>query len=135
MIDKEKVKIMTREAMLEKKNKKHGLPAQNFFMDDYISLQVIKGVIGTTLLYAVGVAVWLLYTMDSWINSYSLIQVWDVVIRLGILYLVILVISVAILIMVYSLKYFRAGRLLKEQQYYLKKLSRYYENEEKKRGE
>ena len=135
MINKEKVVIMTKAAMEESRSGKRKRPAMDYFLEDYVGLQVVKGLIGVTLVYVLLVAAWGLYTADVWMISYTVEQLFDMGRQLLLLYLVVLVMSAVILILVYSLRYYQAKTMVKEEEYQLKRLVRHYENEERKRGE
>ena len=49
MIDKEKVVAMTAAAMEENRSGKKKRPATDFFPEDYVGIQTVKGLIGITL--------------------------------------------------------------------------------------
>ncbi len=134
MIDRERVTVMTKAAMDESHNRRKIFPAMNFYADDYVSFQVLKGILAVTLFYILAVACWALYTADTWM-LYSVDEALSLLVRLGLLYLCVLVVSVIILILVYALRYTQSRRVVKEQQRDLKKISHFYENQERQRGE
>jgi len=135
MIDREKVVIMTREAMEEKRNRRKVFPAADFFMYDYVSFQVIKGWIGITLFYVIAVAAWLVYTMDRWIGSLSIRGLGQIFLHYVKLYVLVIIISGAILIAVYTARWIRSRAILGRQHANLKKLNNYYDQEDRKWGE
>lgn len=135
MINKEKVMIMTKAAMEENRSGKRKRPAVDYFPEDYVGFQVIKGLVGVTILYVIVVACWGLYTADVWMVSYTFPQLWDMFIRLLMLYGVVMIVSAVILVLVYSLRYYQAKTMVKEEEFQLRKLSRYYEREERTHGE
>jgi hypothetical protein len=100
-----------------------------------VGFQVIKGLVGVTILYVIVVACWGLYTADVWMVSYTFPQLWDMFIRLLMLYGVVMIVSAVILVLVYSLRYYQAKTMVKEEEFQLRKLSRYYEREERTHGE
>lgn len=135
MIDREKVALMTGEAMEEKRNHRTAFPAAGFYMYDYVSFQVIKGILGISLFYIVVVAAWLVYTMDRWIGSLSMNGMKLILLHYCKLYILVVLISTAILIVVYILRWFRARDVLREQHTNLKLLKQYYDREDRKWGE
>ena len=130
MINKEKVMIMTRAAMEESRSGKKKRPAMDYFPEDYVGLQVIKGLIGVTIMYAIAVAAWALYTSDQWLAYYSYVDLFEMGKRFLLLYVIVLAASAVILIMVYSLRYHRARSLVKEEAHQLRKLCKYYDKTE-----
>lgn len=135
MISEEKIQIMTQAALAEERNRKDKRPAVNFFPEDYVGFQVIKGVIGVTLVYIFFVVCWGLYTADTWMVSYTLPQLINLAQRLILLYVLIAVLSAIILILVYSLRYYQARTMVKEEEYHLRRLHKYYDNEDRKHGD
>ena len=135
MISEEKIQIMTQAALAEGHNKRDKRPASDYFPEDYVGLQVVKGVAGVTLVYLFFVACWALYTADIWMVSYTIPQLINLAERLLLLYVLVAVLSAVILILVYSLRYYQARTMIKEEEYYLRRLMKYYDNEERKHGE
>ncbi len=134
MINKEKVVLMTKTAMAAKKNERENFPATDYFPEDYVGFQVIKGVLGVTLLYVLILAGWGLYTADVWMTAYSFAELLDLAKRLILLYAVVAALSAIILLLVYSLRYYQARTSIKEQEYNLHKLCRLYDEEEGRKG-
>lgn len=132
MIDKERVMLMTKTAMSEKKHQKDIFPAVDFFPEDYVGFQVVKGIVGVTCIYLLIVAGWAVYTADTWMTAYSFAQLIDLGKRLLLLYAVIALLSGVILLLVYSLRYYQAKTSLKEEEYNLRRLCRLYDEEERK---
>ena len=132
VIDKERVMLMTKTAMTAKKREREVFPASDYFPEDYVGFQVIKGIIGVTCIYALIVAGWAMYTADTWMTAYTFAQLFDLGRRLLLLYLVIALLSGVILLLVYSLRYYQAKTSLKEEEYNLRRLCRLYDEEERK---
>ncbi len=135
MINKEKVVIMTKAAMEESRSGKRKRPATDYFPEDYVGMQLFKGLLGVTILYAILVAVWGLYTADIWMITYTVPQLIEMAKQILLIYAIVMAVSAVILLLVYSLRYYQARTMVKEEEYQLKKLCRYYEREERKRGE
>ena len=104
MIDKERVMLMTKTAMTAKKHRRDVFPASDYFPEDYVGFQVVKGIIGVTCIYILIVAGWAAYTADTWMTAYTFAQLFDLGRRLLLLYAVIAVLSAVILFLVYSLR-------------------------------
>ncbi|MCD8053189.1 MAG: hypothetical protein LUF00_03935 [Lachnospiraceae bacterium] len=134
MIDRDKVIAMTKAAMDDSKNRKKSSPAKNYFADDYVSVQVLKGILGMTVVYVLLVSCWALYTADVWM-LYSLERILEMGKYLGILYLCVLLATILILVLIYTLRYSQARRALREQQNDLRRVRNHYEHTEKRREE
>ena len=129
MINKEKVVMMTAAAMEEHRSGKRKRPATDYFPEDYVGLQVIKGLIGITMVYALLIGAWGIYTAETWLASYSYADLFDLGRRFLLLYIAVMVVSAIILLLVYSLRYYQAKTMIREEEAPLKKLCRYYENQ------
>ena len=130
MIDKEKVVIMTKAAMEETRSGKKKRPAVDYFPEDYVGLQVIKGLIGISVLYVLAAGAWALYTAESWLASYSYADLFELGKKFLLLYVIVMAMSAVILVMVYALRYYRARAMVKEEAHQLRRLCKYYEKTE-----
>ena len=52
MIDETKIRLMTKAEMLRKKDRRATVTAGSFFGSDYVAFQVIKGVLGVIIVFA-----------------------------------------------------------------------------------
>ena len=129
MISKEKVMIMTKAAMEESRTRSRRYPASRYFPEDYVGFQVLKGIIGVTFLFLLVVGGWALSTADTWM-TWSFTRLWEILIQLFIIYIAIILAAAVILLLVYSLRYYQSKQRMKEEEYQLKKLCRYYDKEE-----
>ena len=127
MVDKEKVAVMTKAARDEKRNHRKTAPAAEFFMFDYVLLQVIKGVLAVTLLYMALAGCYLLCTVEQWITTSTIYDLIAIGLYLGRIYGVVVLVSVLFLSLIYSLRYVQAKRNLKVRQMTYQELDRYYE--------
>jgi len=135
MVNETKVKLMTKAAMVQKKDKRGMFTASRFFGDDYVSFQVIKGLIGVTLCYVLILALWVLENADALMTQYSLASLIRMAQGFGVLYILIVVITTFIGVLAYTSRYWKSRQSTKEYQTSLKKLSRIYQREEKERKE
>jgi len=135
MVNETKVKLMTKAAMVQKKDKRGMFTASRFFGDDYVSFQVIKGLIGVTFCYVLMLALWVLDNADALMTQYSLDSLMRIAQGFGVLYILTAVITIFIGVLVYTSRYWKSRESAKAYQTSLKKLSRLYQKEEKERKE
>ena len=64
MLNEDKVKLMTRMAMYEKKKGRKVMKMTKYFHSDYVSWNMIKTAISVTFAYAMIAGCWLLYHME-----------------------------------------------------------------------
>ena len=126
---------MTKAAMVQKKDKRGMFTASRFFGDDYVSFQVIKGLIGVTFCYVLILALWVLDNADALMTQYSLDSLMRIAQGFGVLYILTAVITIFIGVLVYTSRYWKSRESAKAYQTSLKKLSRLYQKEEKERKE
>ena len=132
MINEEKVKIMNRLALYEKKEGRKYLPVSKYYRSDYIGLALIKNfflvTIGYGLVLAVVAAYNLEYLLDN-IHKMNLVSlgIWAVA---G--YVVTLVVYSILTYLQYTVKYHRAKKSVKNYYAELTKLEKIYSREEKK---
>ena len=132
MINEEKVKVMNKLAMYEKREAKRYLTVSKYFRSDYIGLALIKNfflvTIGYALVLAAAGAYWGEYLLDN-IHKMDLIALGTYVVA-G--YVIMLVAYSVLTYVQYSVKYHRAKKSVKEYYGELTRLERIYGREEKK---
>lgn len=132
MIHEDKVKLMTRLAAYEQGEFRGHKPIVGFFRSDYISLQMVKTVIYTTLAYGVMLGMYVLYDVEVFIQEIYHMDIPGFIKNVVILYLVLMGIFLLITYVVYLYRYNLS--IQKTRLYYanLKKLSQLYGDEEGK---
>ena len=61
MVNEERIKLMTRMAAYEKEGHKKNKIIVSFFRSDYISMQMLKSVIATTIAFGIMFGLYILY--------------------------------------------------------------------------
>ena len=132
MINEDKIKLMTKIAMLEKKDGKAMDSVNQYFKSDYISVHLLRGFFLYTISFCLGGGVWALYSID---NLLSLAADMDALSQLGIriviLYVAGLVIYGLITSVVYAGRYDRRNQEVKYYISQLKRLNKRYEFQSK----
>lgn len=127
MLSEEKIKIMTSLAMFEKHEGKRIFPINRYFKSDYISSKLFRSFFSYTLSFALCLILWVLYDLERWMNTMELKGLTSAGLRIGMIYLIVLVIYLGISIFVYMRRYEYASRGIKVYLAKLKRLDKRYE--------
>ena len=132
MINEEKVKIMNRLALYEKKEGRRYLPVSKYYRSDYVGLALIKNFFLVTIGYGLIMAVIgtynLEYLLDN-IHKMNLVSMGAVAL-IG--YIAVLVLYSILTYIQYTVKYRKAKKSVKNYYEELTQLSKIYGREEKK---
>ena len=69
MVNEERIKLMTRMAAYEKEEHKKNKTIVSFFKSDYISLQMLKSTVFTTIAYGILFALYILYDFEIFMKD------------------------------------------------------------------
>ena len=130
MINEERVRLMTRMAAYEQGELRNHRPIVGFFRSDYISLQLVKTVISTTIAYAVLVGLYIMYDFELFMKEIYQMDLLQFIKAMIILYLIMLGVFMLI---TYVVSLYRYNLSLQSTRLYyanLKKLSQLYGEEE-----
>lgn len=132
MLNEEKVKIMNRLAMYEKREGKKYLPISKYYRTDYIGLALIKNFFLVTIGYGL-----VLCAVAAYLGEYLLANIHKMnLVNLGIYivagYVAALVIYSLLTYIMYSVKYHKAKKSVKSYYEELTALNKIYSREEKK---
>lgn len=129
MVNEKRVKLMTRMAAYEDGEFRRNKAVIGFFRSDYISLQMVKTVIATTIAYAILVGLYVMYDFEAFMKEIYQMDLFQFVKTVIVLYLVMLSIFMVI---TYVVSLYRYNRCLQSTRLYygnLKKLSQLYKEE------
>ena len=128
MINEERVILMTKLASYERGPGKKNVIIGNFFRSDYIGFQLLKSVIYATIATAIVVGVYLFYHFEELmaeVYQLDLIEIGKEVLKY---YLTLVVVYCGISYAVYSYRYHKARKNLKNYLHNLRKLNQWYES-------
>ena len=130
MVNEERIKLMTRMAAYEKEEHKKNKTIVSFFKSDYISMQILKSIVYTTIAFAIMFGLYVLYDFEIFMKEIYQMDIFEfaksVIIVYGIFMGIILVIT-------YIISLYQYNRALQSTKLYyanLKKLSQDYGEEE-----
>ncbi|MBQ3104849.1 MAG: hypothetical protein IJC59_03185 [Lachnospiraceae bacterium] len=130
MINEERVRLMTRMASYEKRDGKKHLGAVSYFRSDYISLQILKTVIATTIAFGILFGLFVLYDFELFMHEIYKMDLLQFGKSVILLYLIMQGVFILITYVVYLYRYNQALRSLKRYHENLKKLYRSYDGKE-----
>ncbi|MBR6451754.1 MAG: hypothetical protein IKS87_03540, partial [Lachnospiraceae bacterium] len=70
MLNQEKIRLMTRMASFDEVEGKKDIAVNGYFRGDYISLQVVKSAIYATAGFAVVIALYVLYNLETFLSEF-----------------------------------------------------------------
>ena len=130
MVNEDRIKLMTRMAAYEKEEHKKNKTIVSFFKSDYISMQMLKSTVYTTIAFAIMFGLYVLYDFEVFMKEIYQMDVFEFAKSVIIIYLIF---TGIILVITYVISLYQYNRALQSTKLYymnLKKLSRIYGEEE-----
>ena len=131
MLDVKKVKYMTKAAMIQQKQYRGTFTAGGFFASDFISFQLIKGIVSVTIGYVLIIALWALNNFEELVTAYSVGELWNKALMILAMYGVVLLVGAFTVLLINLGRYWKAKESLKDYRSSLRRISRIYEKEAK----
>ena len=130
MLQKDKVAIMTRLAMEEKKSPRYGFITRSYWFDDYISLEMWKAFFAISVTFALAVLLGLVAYGDDWTVRFHLEDMKILGIKLLTVYASTLIIGILLCALSHVWLYKKAFRRQERIKGGLRRLNRIYSLEE-----
>lgn len=134
MVSEEKVKIMTKLALYEQKEKK-SIKASSYYKNDYVGFNMINTALLVTICYVAILAIVGVCRMDYFMKHITEMDIWGWGRKLIILYIAIVIVYMLLAYIVYSVKYKVMQESNREYTEDLKRLSRIYKREKREKRE
>ena len=133
MIHEQRVKLMSRLAMYEKKEGKKNVQFGTYFRSDYLSLRILGSVLSGSAVYLLGLVLYVLYDSEEFVNMIYRSDVAQLAEK-ALLYYVIFVSAYALITyVVFAFKYRKARNRLKVYFNNLRRLQILYQRERKEK--
>lgn len=126
MLNEERIILMTKLASYEMNEGKKNVAIGNYFRSDYIGGQVIGSIIRATVAFAICFGIYLFYDFESFMQNIYNMDLFSFAKNVLTVYLVCVVGYGLVSYVIYSLRYSRAKKSLKNYYNNLKKLSAMY---------
>lgn len=126
MLNEEKVRVMTKLAAYEKNEGKKYLPVSRYYRSDYIGLALIKNFFLVTIAYVLILVIAAGYFAEELMDNINKMNLIGVAIGLVALYLVLVALYSLLIYILYSMKYSRAKKSVKNYYSELGKIAQMY---------
>ena len=130
MLSEEKLRLMTKMASYETGEGKEYMPIKQYYRKDYVSYELIKTFITSTISFGILFLCFVIYKMDDLADLLAGKDLLELAMSIGIKYVVFICIYQVIGFFVYTRRYKRATASVKEFYFTLKKVERLQERED-----
>ncbi len=130
MVNEEKVALMTKLALYEEKEGKKNIPLGKYYKDDYVSMNVVATFIWSTFAYLLILGAIIFMHLEEMMVELATMDYVKVGTQVAIGYAIMLVVSIVIAYIVYTIKFKRVRVSLNEYNGNLKKLYMMYNESE-----
>lgn len=127
MLNEERVKLMTRMASYESGEGKKNMNIGKYFRGDYISMQVLKSIISSTIAFGICFALYLFYDFEHFMQDIYQMDLVQFAKDILLIYVVVVAGYSLVTYIIYSIRYKKARKSLKKYYNNLRKLSGLYE--------
>ena len=131
MLNEERIRLMTKMASYEEREGKEYMPIKQYYRKDYVSYEMIKTFLTSTIAFGILVLCWLVYSMADLSELLNGGNLMDLGFSILIWYLVFVAVYQIIAFIVYSRRYKKATASMKKYYSTLKKVKKLQEKEEK----
>lgn len=129
MLNKERIKLMTKMAAYEADEGKKNVAIGNYFRGDYIGLQVIKSIISATIAFVIVFGLFVFYDFEVFMSDIYKMDLLGFGRTVITAYLIFVAVYALISYMIYTYRYAKARKSLKMYYNNLKKLAYLYDKE------
>ena len=122
MLNEERIRLMTRMAAYEEHEGKKDISISGYFRGDYISFQLLKSAIYATVGFALAVAMYVLYNAETFLEDFYKMDIMEFFKGILSKYCLVLAVYLVISYFVYSYRYHRAKKHVKQYNQLLRAL-------------
>ena len=127
MLNEERIILMTKLASYESGEGRKNVAIANYFRSDYLGMQMIKSVIGATLSFVIVFALYVLYDFETFMLDIYKMDLFVFAKNVLMIYCGVVAGFTALTYLVYSYRYSKAKKSLKNYYNNLKKLASLYD--------
>ena len=121
-IDGDRVMLMTRMASFEENEGKEAIRICNYFRSDYVTLSVVRSIVSATVSYGLVLGLYIYYNIDQLLQDIYTMDLIETGRRLITAYVIFAGAFGIIAYVVYSFRYDKAKKQLKDYNYALREL-------------
>lgn len=130
MLNEERIRLMTKMAVYEAGEGREYMPIKQYYRRDYVSYEMIKTFITSTIAFGILFFFWMLYKMEDMTDVFNGRDLPELGIFILVRYIIFIVIYQVIAYIVYVRRYKKATASVREYYSNLKKVQRLQEREE-----
>ena len=123
MLNEERVVLMTKLASYEQRKGKKNIRISKYFRTDYLLLQMLKTLLYATVSFALMLGLYVLYNFENLTENLYQMDLLGFVKQIVMLYVVFVALSCVVTYILYSYRYMKARKSLREFMSNLKKLN------------
>ncbi len=127
MLNEERIILMTKLAAYEAGEGKKNTAIGKYFRSDYIGVQVIKSILCATIAFAIGFGLYILYDFETLMMDIYKMDLFIFAKNVLMIYFAVVAVYAVLTYVIYTYRYSRAKKSLKNYYGNLKKLSALYE--------
>lgn len=127
MLNEERIILMTKLASYEAGEGKKNTAIGRYFRGDYIGVQVIKSILSATIAFAIGFGLYVLYDFETLMMDIYKMDLFIFAKNVLMIYLAVVAVYAVLTYAIYTYRYSKAKKSLKNYYGNLKKLSALYE--------
>ncbi len=131
MLNEERIRLMTKMVCYEEGEGKEYMPVKQYYRRDYVSLEMLKTFITSTIAFGILCLCWILYDMENMTNILGDGNLISFGISVLIWYAAFTVLYQAIAFLIYNRRYTKATASVKKYYSALKRVQKLQEKEER----
>ena len=127
MLNEERIILMTKLASYEAGEGKKNTAIGKYFRSDYIGVQVIKSILSATIAFAIGFGLYILYDFETLMMDIYKMDLFVFAKNVLMIYFAVVAVYAVLTYVIYTYRYSKAKKSLKNYYGNLKRLSALYE--------
>ncbi len=126
MLNGDRIVLMTKLASFEKKEGKRNMAIGRYFRGDYITLNLLKAVVSSTIAFFIGLALYILYDIEGLMENLYSIDFMLFAKNIISSYVIFVVVYCCLTYVIFTWRYAKAKKNIRRYQNNLKKLNAMY---------
>lgn len=128
-MNEKRIRMMTKLADFEEKNREDLYHAENYYRGDYIGIHLLKNLLRITIAYLIGAGLWACSHMDSLMKKLNTMDVKGTGIKVLVSYVIIAALFLLLTYVIYTVRFYRSEKKLQTYRNMLEHLILEYDRE------
>ena len=130
MLNLKKVRSETKAAVFQKKEEREAIRINHYMKSDYVGFHMVQNAVSITIAFAIGVGWYIMYRAELLETAVNLSEFRQLLVQIGVIYLIALVLFELFTCVYYMNRYTRAHSKCKEYAKNLKRIMKLQEEKE-----